>query len=92
MQELVGQRTVSFELKLALPENLAREVEANGLLTAQALEALLWAEVRRRRVNKMFEVADRLAGLDMPPLTETEVEAEIAAARRERSIAYARGG
>jgi len=92
MYETDDQRTVTYELKLVLPEKLAREVEANGLLTAQALEALLWAEVRRRRINKLFEVADRLAGLDMLPLTEAEVEAEIAAARRERSVADARGG
>jgi hypothetical protein len=92
MYEVAGQKTVTYELKLVLPEKLAREVEANGLLTAQTLEALLWAEIRRRRVNKLFEVVDRLAGLDMPPLTEAEVEAEIAAARRERFLTYARGG
>jgi len=76
MYEVAGQKAVTYELKLVLPEKLAREVEGNGLLTAQALEALLWAEIRRRRVNKLFEVADRLAGLDMSPLTETEVEVD----------------
>jgi hypothetical protein len=73
----------SLEVKLDLPDNLAREAEANGLLTPEAIESLLRAEIRRRRVNKLFDVADRLAALDTP-LTESEVEAEIAAVRQAR--------
>jgi hypothetical protein len=71
----------SLEVKLNLPDGLAREAEANGLLTPEAIESLLRAEIRRRRVNKLFNAADRLAALDAP-LTEAEVEAEIAAARQ----------
>lgn len=74
----------SVELKLDLPDGLAREAEASGLLTAEALESLLRAEIRRRRVNGLFEAADRLAGVDAPQLSEAEVEAEIDAVRRER--------
>jgi len=74
----------SLEVKLNLPDSLAREAEANGLLTPEALESLLRAEIGRRRVNKLFDAADRLAALNAPPLTETEVEAEIVAVRRER--------
>ncbi len=73
-----------LELKLALPDNLAREAEAAGLLTLEAIERLLREEVRRRRVDRLFEAADRLAALDIPTLTEAEVEAEIRAARAER--------
>lgn len=75
---------MSTELKLTLPDGLAREAEASGLLTPEAIEALLREEIRRRRVNQLFEVADRLANLDVPPLTESEVEAEIEAARHSR--------
>ena len=75
---------MSAELKIILPDSLAREAEANGLLTPEAIEGLLRAELRRRRVNKLFDAADRLAGLDMPPPTDTEVEAEIAAVRQAR--------
>ena len=46
-------------------------------------------EVKRRRVTQLFDAADRLAAL--PPLTETEVEAEIQAARAERRVARASG-
>jgi hypothetical protein len=73
----------SLEVKLDLPDNLAREAEADGLLTPEAIESLLRAEIRRRRVNKLFDAADRLAALDAP-LTESEVEAEIAAVRQSR--------
>jgi len=75
---------LSTELKLTLPDSLAREAEASGLLTPEAIEALLREEICRRRVNQLFEAADRLANLDMPPLTESEVEAEIEAARLSR--------
>jgi len=73
------ENSVELEIKLTLPDSLVREAQASGLLTSQALENLLREEMRRRRVGQLFEVADRLAAL--PPLTETEVEAEIQAAR-----------
>jgi len=75
---------MSTELKLTLPDNLAREAEASGLLTPEAIETLLREEIRRRRVDRLFSAADRLANLDVPMLTESEVEAEIEAARRSR--------
>lgn len=73
-----------LELKLVLPDSLAHEAEASGLLTPESIESLLRAELRRRRVNKLFAAADRLADLDTPPLTEAEVETEIAAVRQSR--------
>jgi hypothetical protein len=81
--------TVQLEVTLTLPDSLAREAEASGLLTPQGLEALLREEVQRRRVTQLFEAADRLAAL--PPLTEAEVEAEIQAARAERRAARESG-
>lgn len=86
----MGQRMV--ELTLVLPDSLAREAEASGLLTSQAIESLLRAELRRRRINRLFEAADQLATLTLPPLTEAEVEAEIQAARTARRKADASGG
>lgn len=73
------------EIVLNLPEKLAQEAEANGLLKPEFIASLLRAEIRRRRVNKLFAAADRLADLD-EPLTDTEVEAEIESARRERRL------
>jgi len=72
------------EVVLNLSDNLAKEAEANGLLKPEFIESLLRAEIRRRRVNKLFAAADRLADLELPPLTEAEVEAEIIKARQSR--------
>ena len=83
------ETSVELELKLKLPDSLVREAQANGLLTSQALEALLREEVQRRCVDQLFKAADRLVAL--PPLTETEVEAEIQAARDERRSSRASG-
>ena len=72
------------ELKLTLSDPLAREAEAAGLLTPESVERLIREEVRRRRVDQLFSEADRLTALDLTPLTEAEVEAEIRAVRAER--------
>lgn len=73
-----------LELKIAIPDSLAQEAQAAGLLTPQAIERLLREEVRRHRIQELFEAADRLAKLDQPPLTEAEVKAEIMAARSQK--------
>ncbi len=73
----------SIELRPARPDDLAREAEAAGLLTPEAIEALLRAEMRRRQVDGLFEAADRLASLDQP-LTAAELDAEIEAVRAQR--------
>jgi hypothetical protein len=83
--------TLTVELTLALPVQLAREAEANGLLKPEALERLLRDELRRRRVGELFAAADRVAALPEPPLTEAEVLAEIQAARAERRARHASG-
>ena len=71
------------EIVLDLPDKLAQEAQANGLLKPDFIASMLRAEIRRRRVNKLFAAADRLADLETP-VTETEIEVEIAASRRER--------
>lgn len=71
------------EITLTLPDNLAREAKESGLLKPEFIASMLRAEIRRRRVNKLFAAADRLADLD-EPLTEEEIAAEIAAARKEK--------
>lgn len=80
------------EFKLLLPDSLAREAEASGLLTPESIETLLRNElVRRGRVKKLFGAADRLAEIDMPPLSEAEVDAEIQAVRNVRRTPDASG-
>jgi hypothetical protein len=71
------------EIVLTLPDKLAQEAQANGLLKPEFIASLLRAEIRRRRVNKLFAAADRLADSD-EPMTEEEIQAEIEAARKQR--------
>jgi hypothetical protein len=81
---------VVIELTLDLPDSVAREAEAGGLLTPAAVEALLRAELRRRAAERLAEVRARLAAVPLPPMTEEEVEKEIQAVRAARREAHAR--
>ncbi len=88
MQDHEGR--VELQLKVNLPQPLASEAEASGLLTTDSIEAMLRGELRRRHVDDLFRAADRLADLPLPPLTAEEVESEIAAARTQRRSSDAR--
>ncbi|NCC34071.1 MAG: hypothetical protein EOM24_18975 [Chloroflexia bacterium] len=77
---------VMLELTLTLPDDVAREAEALGLLTPQALQQLIDAEVaRRRKLERLFTTLDQLAEVAMPPLSTEELNAEIKAVRAEQS-------
>jgi hypothetical protein len=82
---------VLINVELSLPEDLAAEAENAGLLTSDAIEALLRAEIRRRRVEQLFTTMDELASLEIPPLTPLEIEAEIKAVREAKGIYRASG-
>lgn len=77
--------TVEIEIRLSLPDRVAREAEACGLLEPSSLEAMLCGELRRRRVDRLFEAADRLGALPEPPPTEQELKVEVQAARAGRA-------
>ncbi|MBM4080610.1 MAG: hypothetical protein FJ278_12985, partial [Planctomycetes bacterium] len=64
---------VTLDLKLKLPETVAEEARAKGLLDSSAIEGLLREELRRRRVESLFAAADRLAGVSLPPLSASEL-------------------
>ena len=73
-----------MELKVNLPDTLANEAQAAGLLTSQAIERLLREAVRSKAVNELFETADRLAAANIPPMTMEEIQAEVDAVRKAR--------
>jgi hypothetical protein len=76
----------NLDLKITLSDQLRKEAEAAGLLTPKAIERLLREELRRRRVEGFFATADRLAGLDLPRLSDDEIEAEIRRARKPKPV------
>ena len=73
--------TTTFDLKLSLPDHLAQEAQEAGLLTGESIAFLLREEIRKQRVERLFEAADRLAALEQPAMTADEIEVEIQAAR-----------
>jgi hypothetical protein len=78
-------------ITLNLPDPLAQEARARGLLTPEAIERLIRQELQRQQVDALFASADRLAVLPGEPPTTAELEAEIAAVRQARRTTDAPG-
>jgi hypothetical protein len=73
-----------LQVKLELPDPLAKEAETMGLLEPQALQALLREAVRSRRIARLAQAREKIAAASVPPLTMEEIQAEIKADRTER--------
>lgn len=63
----------------SLPQQRVAEVE-------DFVEFLMSREHRRAAGNRLNDAQARLDALNLPPLSDEEIAAEIAAARRERSL------
>lgn len=74
----------TLELKLNLPDGLAKEAASMGLLDPDNLQALLREAVRNRRIAKLTEARKKIAAAGIPPMTMKEIQAEIDADRTER--------
>lgn len=74
----------TLELKLNLPDSLAKEAASMGLLDSDSVMALLREAVRNRRIAKLAEARVKVAAAGIPPLTMEEIQAEIDADRAER--------
>ena len=59
----------TLELKLNLPDRLAREAQAAGLLTPEALSQMLKDAMRRRAGHALLAGADRIISGDEDLLT-----------------------
>lgn len=73
-----------LDIQIELPDKLAKDARAAGLLEARALEDLLREAVRRRALKRFLSVADDLAAAGIPEMTPEEIDAEIKAFRDER--------
>ncbi|MCL4739434.1 MAG: hypothetical protein KJZ81_14575 [Burkholderiaceae bacterium] len=74
----------TLEVKLDLPDRLAREAQAAGLLTPKALRAMLEDAMRRRAAQALLAGAARGSGAASKPLSMKELQAEVDAVRRAR--------
>jgi hypothetical protein len=72
------------EVTVKLPEELANEIKAAGLLDAPALEEVFREALRKKAVGELFRALDEIEAAKLPPMTEEQIQAEIDAARAER--------
>lgn len=73
------------EVKVTLPDRLAREAREAGLLTPKAIKALLRDAMRRRAAARGFlAVAGRVAQAGVSPMGEDDIQLEIDAVRAVR--------
>jgi len=73
-----------FELQLDLPDQLARDAQAAGLLTPKALRALLKDAMQRRAAQELLAGAKRASDAGSKPLSMRQIQAEVKAVRREK--------
>ena len=64
-------------IRITLPDKLAKTAKAEGLLSPQALEAMLRDALRRKAAPTLLEVAGRVADAKIPPMTMNEIQAEV---------------
>lgn len=76
--------TTTVEVKLDLPDELAKEIVRMGLLDPKTLQSVLREALQNRLVERLFEARKRIADSGLAPLTIEEVQAEIEADRAER--------
>jgi hypothetical protein len=74
----------TLEIKLSLPDGLANEARQAGLLAPEALEKLIADALRRKALDELLSVADRVSDAGIPPMSMEEINAEIKAYRAER--------
>ena len=75
---------MDMDITLKLPEELVKQAQAAGILTDEQIANLIQTELeRRQRRATFFSDVARLRKLE-PALTAEEIEAELAAYRRER--------
>lgn len=74
----------TLEVRLELPDNLAKAAEDAGLLAPEALEKIIAEALRRQNFDKLLSVTDRVEAAGLPPMSAEELNAEIQACRMER--------
>jgi negative regulator of replication initiation len=79
-----GPAMTILEVKLDLPERMARDAEAAGLLKPSALRRLLKEAMQRQAAQTLLAGAARGSAAGAKPLTARKIQAEVRAVRRER--------
>jgi len=74
----------TVEVKLDLPDQLAKAAKDAGLLAPEALEKVIAEALRRQSFDELLSVADRVEAAGVPTMSAEELNAEIQAYRMER--------
>lgn len=74
----------TLELRVNLSDRLAREAQAAGLLTPQALADLLKDAIRRHAAHTLLAGAARATAAGSKSLSMDEIQAEVDAVRKAR--------
>lgn len=72
-----------LNLEIVLPDALAEQARAAGLLEPDAVEAMVRKALLAKRAEKLAEIRNALAVNPLPPMTSEEIQAEIDAYRSE---------
>ncbi len=71
------------EIVLTLPDDIATEASEMGLFKPLLVASLFKDEIRKRKANRLFETAERLAQAGVS-MTDDEIMAEVRESRKER--------
>lgn len=74
----------TLELKLNLPDRLAKDAAQMGLLSPDGLQSLLREAVRSRRIAQLALARQRVAEAGVEPMSLEEIQEEVDAVRAER--------
>ncbi len=74
----------TLELKLTLPDRLAKDAAQMGLLESESLQSLLREAVRNRRIAQLALSRQRVAEAGIAPMSLDDIQAEVDAHRAER--------
>ncbi len=72
------------ELIVKLPDEVARRAKNAGLLSNSAIQRLLEDAMRREAGRKLLQVAERIRGAGIEPMSDDEIVAGVKAVRAER--------
>lgn len=76
----------TLELKLELPDRLAREAQAAGLLTPKALSQLLKDAIQRRAAQQILAGAAHATAAGSKSLSMKQIQAEVNLVRQSRRV------
>jgi hypothetical protein len=74
----------TLQLKLTLPQELAKQAKAAGLLKPEAITSMLREQLRRQAGEELRVMMDKLADANIPPMSMEEIQAEVNAVRKAR--------